>query len=61
MTTKITNIITEEILNPTFEMTRKYLKILEVKYEINLKMIKLNSKFSDLFFYLWKRLYIIKN
>lgn len=33
MTTTITNIITDELLNPTFEMTRQYLKILEVKYE----------------------------
>lgn len=35
MTTTITKIITEELLNPTFEMTRQYLKILEVKYENN--------------------------
>lgn len=33
MTTTITNIITDELLNSTFEMTRQYLKILEVKYE----------------------------
>ena len=33
MKTTITNIITDELLNPTFEMTRQYLKILEVKYE----------------------------
>lgn len=33
MTTTITNIITNELLNPTFEMTRQYLKILAVKYE----------------------------
>jgi hypothetical protein len=35
MTTTITNIITDELLNPTFEMTRQYLKTLEVKYEGN--------------------------
>jgi Domain of unknown function (DUF4279) len=35
MTTTITNIIADELLNPTFEMTRQYLKILEVKYEGN--------------------------
>ncbi|ADB36325.1 DUF4279 domain-containing protein [Spirosoma linguale] len=35
MTTTIANIITDELLNPTFEMTRQYLKILEVKYEDN--------------------------
>ena len=35
MTTMITNIITDELLNPTFEMTRQYLKTLEVKYEDN--------------------------
>ncbi|MGZ5242828.1 MAG: DUF4279 domain-containing protein [Bacteroidia bacterium] len=35
MTTTITNIITDELLNPTFEMTRQYLKILEVKYDDN--------------------------
>ncbi|MCP9769080.1 DUF4279 domain-containing protein [Lacihabitans sp. LS3-19] len=35
MTTTITNIITDELLNPTFEMTRQYLKILEVEYEDN--------------------------
>ena len=35
MTTTITNIITDELLNPTFEITRQYLKILEVKYEDN--------------------------
>ena len=35
MTTTITNIINDELLNPTFEMTRQYLKILEVKYEDN--------------------------
>lgn len=33
MTTTITNIITDELLNPTFEITRQYLKILEVKCE----------------------------
>jgi hypothetical protein len=33
MTTTITNIITNELLNPTFEMTRQYLKILEVRYK----------------------------
>ncbi len=33
MTTTITNIITEELLNPTFKMTRQYLKILEIKNE----------------------------
>jgi hypothetical protein len=35
MTTTITNIITDELLNATFEMTRQFLKILEVKYEGN--------------------------
>ena len=35
MTTTITNIITDELLNPTFEMTRQYLKVLEVKYKNN--------------------------
>lgn len=35
MTTTITNIITDELLNPTFEMTRQFLKVLEVKYEDN--------------------------
>lgn len=35
MTTTIIDIITDELLNPTFEMTRQYLKILEVKYEDN--------------------------
>lgn len=33
MKTIIANIITDELLNPTFEITRQYLKILEVKYE----------------------------
>ncbi len=33
MTTTITKIITDELLNPTFELTRQYLEILEVKYE----------------------------
>jgi hypothetical protein len=35
MTTTIINVITDELLNPTFEMTRQFLKILEVKYEDN--------------------------
>jgi len=39
MTTTITNIITDELLNPTFEMTRQYLKILEINYEDNIPKI----------------------
>jgi hypothetical protein len=35
MTTTISSIIADELLNPTFEITRQYLKILEVKYEDN--------------------------
>jgi Domain of unknown function (DUF4279) len=35
MTATITNIIIDELLNPTFEMTRQYLKILEVECENN--------------------------
>ena len=35
MTTTINNIITDELLNPTFEMTLQYLKLLEVKYKDN--------------------------
>lgn len=43
MTTTITNIITDELLNPTFEMKRQYLKILEVEYEDNKpKIAKIN-------------------
>lgn len=43
MTTTITNIIIDELLNPTLEMTRQYLKILEIKYEDNKpKVAKIN-------------------
>lgn len=43
MTTTIRDIIAEELLNPTFEMTRQYLKILEVEYEGNKpKIVKID-------------------
>ncbi len=35
MTNEIKRKISDELLNPTFEMTRQYLKILQVQYEEN--------------------------
>jgi hypothetical protein len=39
MKTKITEIIIEELLNPTFEMTRQFLKILEINQINNIPQI----------------------
>lgn len=48
MKTALTNIITDELLNPTFEMTRQYLKILEIKYEdTRPKIAKIEIKKSE--------------
>ena len=48
MKTTIINRITDELLNPTFEMTRQYLKILQVKYEDKKpKIVKIENNQSQ--------------
>lgn len=39
MTNQITNLITKELLSPEFEMTKDYLKVMQVKYEDDIPKI----------------------